>query len=122
MAILANKNTRVVIQGGPAGVNAAKKMAEFCQLNKLPLNVLAFVFPPDTGKTYEIPYGSELISVPVYRTLGEAVKNHSGINTSLIYVGPDRAYNAAMEALKEPGIQLISMITEGVPEKDAKLL
>jgi ATP-citrate lyase alpha-subunit len=122
MAILANKNTRVVIQGGPAGVNAAKKMAEFCQLNKLPLNVLAFVFPPDTGKTYEIPYGSELISVPVYRTLGEAVKNHSGINTSLIYVGPDRAYNAATEAFKEPGIQLVSMITEGVPEKDAKLL
>ncbi len=122
MAILANKNTRAVIQGGPAGVNAAKKMAEFCQLNKLPLNVLAFVFPPDTGKTYEIPYGSELISVPVYRTIGEAVKNHSGINTSLIYVGPDRAYNAAMEALKEPGIELVSMITEGVPEKDAKIL
>ncbi|MHB8482319.1 MAG: citrate/2-methylcitrate synthase [Nitrospiria bacterium] len=122
MAILANKNTRVMIQGGPAGVNAAKKMAEFCQLNKLPLNVQAFVFPPDAGKTYEIPYGSELISVPVYKTVAEATKNHSGINTTLIYVGPDRAYHAAVEALKDPAIQLVSMITEGVPEKDAKLL
>jgi ATP-citrate lyase alpha-subunit len=122
MSILANKNTRVMIQGGPAGVNAAKKMAEFCQLNKLPLNVLAFVFPPDAGKTYEIPYGSELISVPVYKTVAEAAKNHAGINTTLIYVGPDRAYNAATEALKDPNIQLVSMITEGVPEKDAKLL
>lgn len=111
-----------MIQGGPAGVNAAKKMAEFCQLNKLPLNVQAFVFPPDAGKTYEIPYGSELISVPVYKTVAEATKNHTGINTTLIYVGPDRAYNAAVEALKEPNIQLVSMITEGVPEKDAKLL
>jgi ATP-citrate lyase alpha-subunit len=122
MSILANKNTRVMIQGGPAGVNAAKKMAEFCQLNKLPLNVQAFVFPPDSGKTYEIPYGSELISVPVYKTVAEATKNHTGINTTLIYVGPDRAYNAAAEALKDPNIQLVSMITEGVPEKDAKLL
>jgi ATP-citrate lyase alpha-subunit len=122
MSILANRNTRVMIQGGPAGVNAAKKMAEFCQLNKLPLNVLAFVFPPDAGKTYEIPYGSELISVPVYKTVAEATKNHAGINTTLIYVGPDRAYNAAVEALKDPNIQLVSMITEGVPEKDAKLL
>ncbi|MBI3593444.1 MAG: ATP citrate lyase [Nitrospirae bacterium] len=122
MAILANKNTRVMIQGGPAGVNAAKKMAEFCQLNKLPLNVQAFVFPPDAGKTYEIPYGSELISVPVYKTVGEATRNHTGINTTLIYVGPDRAFNAATEALKEPSIQLVSMITEGVPEKDSKLL
>ena len=122
MAILANKNTKVMIQGGPAGVNAAKKMAEFCQLNKHPLNVLAFVFPPDAGKTYEIPYGSELISVPVYKTVSEAAKAHAGINTTLIYVGPDRAYNAAMEALKDPSIQLVSMITEGVPEKDTKLL
>ena len=30
MSILANKDTRVVIQGGAAGVNAARRMAEFC--------------------------------------------------------------------------------------------
>ena len=122
MSILANKSSRVVIQGGPAGLNAAKKMGEFCQLNKLPLNISSFVFPPDAGKTYEIPYGSELISVPVYKSVREAAKSHPDINTSLIYVGPDRAYNAAKEALDAPGIQLVSMITEGVPEKDAKLL
>ncbi|HET6370900.1 MAG TPA: ATP citrate lyase, partial [Nitrospiria bacterium] len=122
MSILANKETRVVIQGGPAGVNAARRMAEFCHLCRLPLNVLAFVFPPDAGKTAEIPYGAELISVPIFKTVAEATAAFPAINTSLIYVGPDRAFGAAMEALKDDHIKLVSMITEGVPEKDSKIL
>ncbi|MEW6323876.1 MAG: citrate/2-methylcitrate synthase [Nitrospirota bacterium] len=122
MSIVATKETRVVIQGGPAGVNAARRMAEFCHLIKQPFTVSAFVFPPDAGKTVELPYGSQLISVPVYKTIAEATAKHPEINTSLVYVGPDRAYGAALEALNDERIRLVSMITEGVPEKDAKLL
>jgi ATP-citrate lyase alpha-subunit len=122
MSIIANRNTRVVIQGGPAGVNAARRMAEFCHLIKAPLTVQAFVFPPDAGKTSEIPFGAELISIPIYKNTAEATQNHPTLNTSLIYVGPDRAFGAAKEALADPHIQLVSMITEGVPEKDSKML
>ncbi len=122
MSIVANRETRVVIQGGPAGVNAARRMAEFCHLTRNPLNVLAFVFPPDAGKTAEIPLGSELCSVPIYASVSAAVAAHPEINASLIYVGPDRAYKAAMDAMAAPNIRLVSMITEGVPEKDAKRL
>ncbi|RMH03348.1 MAG: ATP citrate lyase [Nitrospirae bacterium] len=122
MSILATKDTYVVIQGGPAGVNAARRMAEFCYMIKRPLNVLAFVYPPDAGKTNEIVYGSELVVVPVYKTIAEATAQHPAINTSLVYIGADRAYAAAKEALDDPRIRVVSMITEGVPEKDAKLL
>jgi ATP-citrate lyase alpha-subunit len=122
MSIVATKDTRVVIQGGPAGVNAARRMAEFCHLIKQPFIVSAFVFPPDAGKTAELPYGNRLISIPVYKTVAEATSKHPEINTSLVYVGPDRAHAATMEALNDENIRLVSMITEGVPEKDAKLL
>ncbi len=122
MSILANKETRVVIQGGPAGINAAKRMGEFSHLSQIPLNVLAFVFPPDAGKTVEIPCGPSLLSVPVYKTIAEATAAHPTLNTSLVYVGPDRAFRGAMEALNDPHIKVVSMITEGVPEKDAKRL
>jgi ATP-citrate lyase alpha-subunit len=122
MSILANKDTRVVIQGGQAGVNAARRMAEFCFLTKRNFYVEAFVYPPDAGKTYEIQFGSGLIAVPIYKTVAEATKNHPSLNTTLVYVGADRACKAAMEALDDPKIKLVSMITEGVPEKDAKLL
>ena len=122
MSILVNKDTRIVIQGGAAGVNAARRMAEFCYLIKRPLSVEAFVYPPDTGKTNEIPFGSGLLAIPVYRTVAEATRNHPQINTSLVYIGADRAMAGGLEALNDPKVQLVSMITEGVPEKDAKIL
>src|SRR5574339_458929 len=122
MSILANKDTRVVIQGGQAGVNAARRMAEFCYLIKRQLNVEAFVYPPDAGKTNEIPYGSGLLAIPIYRTVADATKHHPQINTSLVYIGADRAMAAGLEAINNEKIQLVSMITEGVPEKDAKIL
>ncbi|HJR75506.1 MAG TPA: citrate/2-methylcitrate synthase [Nitrospiraceae bacterium] len=122
MSILANKDTRVVVQGGAAGVNAARRMAEFCYLIKRPLNVEAFVYPPDAGKTNEIPYGSGLLAIPIYRTVADATKHHPQINTSLVYIGADRAMAAGLEAINDEKIQLVSMITEGVPEKDAKIL
>ena len=102
--------------------NAARRMAEFCYLIKRPLNVEAFVYPPDAGKTNEIPYGSGLIAIPVYKSIAEATKNHPTINTSLVYIGADRAMKGGMEALDDSHIKVVSMITEGVPEKDAKLL
>ena len=76
MSILANKDTRVVIQGGAAGLNAARRMAEFCYMIKRPLNVDAFVYPPDSGKTNEVPYGSGLMTVPVYKSVAEATASH----------------------------------------------
>ncbi len=122
MSIVANKDTRVVIMGGPAGTNAAKKMAEFCHLSRIPFNVLGFVFPPDAGKTIEIRSGVTLYAVPVYKTLAEATTANHEINTALIYMGPDRAFGGAMDAISNVNIKVISMITEGVPEKDAKKL
>lgn len=122
MAIVANDNTKVVILGGQAAVNAARRMGEFCHLCRLPFYVEAFVYPPDAGKTYDIPVGSQIVAVPIYASLGDATAAHGGINTALVYIGPARAAAAAMEAMDNPNIKSISMITEGVPEKDAKLM
>ena len=122
MSILATKDTHVVIQGGVAGVNAARRMAEFRYMNKQPLNVSAFVYPPDAGKTNEIVCGTELVAIPIYKTVADATAAHPEINTSLVYIGANRAYEGTMDALNDSKIKTVSMITEGVPEKDAKLL
>jgi ATP-citrate lyase alpha-subunit len=122
VSILANKDTRAVIIGGVAGVNAAKRMAQFDFLINRPLTVQAFVYPPEAGQQKEIFRGGELKNVTVYSALGTAVQEHPEINTALIYIGASRGYQAAKEAIESPGIKLISMITEGIPEKDAKRL
>src|SRR5579885_745304 len=108
MSILANKDTHVVIQGGAAGLNAARRMAEFCYMIKRPLNVDAFVYPPDAGKMNEVPYGSGLLTIPVYKSVAEATAHHPQLNTSLVNIGGDRPLAAAMEALTNPKIQLVS--------------
>ena len=54
MSILATKDTHVVIQGGVAGVNAAKRMAEFRYMIKNPLNLSAFVYQPDAFNNNEV--------------------------------------------------------------------
>ncbi len=122
MSILATKDTHVVIQGGLAGVNAARRMGEFRYMIKQPLNVSAFVYPPDAGKTNEVVCGNQPVMIPIYKTIAEATANHPEINTSLVYVGADRAFASAKEALDDAKINAVSMITEGLPEKDAKLL
>ena len=113
MSILATKETHVVIQGGVAGVNAARRMGEFRHMIQQPINVSAFVYPPDAGKTNEIVCGNRLLTIPVYKTIAEATANHPEINTSLVYIGADRAYAGTKEALDNPSIQVVSMITEG---------
>jgi len=122
VSILANRDTRVVIIGGVAGLNAARRMAQFDFLVNRPLTVQAFVYPPEEGQQKEIYRGGELKNVPVYSSLEEALAENPGINTALIYIGANRAYTAAKEALEASSIKLVSMITEGVPEKDAKRL
>lgn len=120
MSILANKDTSVVILGGPAGISAAKKMAEFAHLTSSDFQVKAFVFPPDAGKSADITVGNQIVSVPVYGSLEDATKEQD-VNTVLVYVAPNRATKATLEAFDNDKIKVISMITEGVPEKDAKL-
>ncbi len=122
MSIVINKETRAVIIGGAAGVNAAKKMAEFDFLAKRPLTVQAFVYPPEEGQQKEIFLGGELKNVKVYSTLEEALTQNPQINTALVYLGASRATKATEEALESENIGLVSVITEGVPEKDAKKL
>jgi len=122
MSIIADENTRVVILGGQAGINAAKRMGEFCHLIQKPFYVEAFVYPPDAGKTADVNVGSQIIPVPIYKTLDDATKAHPSINTALIYIGANRAATAAIECMDNKSIKSISMITEGVPEKDAKLM
>jgi len=122
VSILANRDTQVVIIGGVAGLNAARRMAQFDFLINRPLSVQAFVYPPEEGQQKEIYRGGELKNVPVYSSLEDALAENPGINTALIYIGANRAYQAAKEALEASSIKLVSMITEGVPEKDAKRL
>ncbi|MFC1466344.1 MAG: succinate--CoA ligase subunit alpha [Candidatus Brachytrichaceae bacterium NZ_4S206] len=105
MSILADKNTRLIVQGitGREGDFHARQMHAYSPI------VVGGVTPGKGGMVTD--YG-----VPVFDTVGQAVRE-VGANASVIYVPARFAPDAIMEAA-DAGIKLIVCITEGIPVID----
>ncbi len=104
MAILVNKDTRLLVQGitGKDGSFHAKQMLDYGT------NVVAGVTP---GKGGQREHG-----IPVFNTVREAV-GQTGANVSIIYVPARLAPDAILEAA-DAGIPLIVCISEHIPALD----
>jgi len=104
MSILADKNTRVIVQGitGSEGSFHAQQMIEYGT------QVVAGITPGKGGTVH--------LGLPVYNTVAEAVQNHQA-NATAIFVPPAFAADAILEAA-DAGIKLIVCITEGIPVND----
>ncbi|HEX7498950.1 MAG TPA: succinate--CoA ligase subunit alpha [Polyangia bacterium] len=104
MAILANSQTRVVVQGltGTAGSFHAKQMRDYGTA------VVGGVTPGKGSTVYE--------GFPIYDTVSQAV-TATGANASVIFVPPFGSADAILEAAGA-GIELIVCITEGIPVLD----
>jgi len=104
MAILADKNTRLLVQGitGREGSFHTKQMIDYGT------NVVGGITP---GKGGEWVHGK-----PVFDTVKKAV-DATGANSSIIYAPAGVAPDAIYEAVNA-GIALIVCITEGIPILD----
>ena len=104
MAVLLNQSTKVIVQGmtGKQGSFHAKSMIEYGT------QVVAGVTP---GKG-----GQEVLGVPIYDTMKEAVEATQA-SASVIFIPAPFVYSAALEAI-DSGIELLTIITEGVPVRD----
>lgn len=104
MAILADKNTRLLVQGitGREGSFHTKQMIDYGT------NVVGGITP---GKGGEWVHGK-----PVFDTVKKAI-DATGANSSIIYAPASVAPDAIYEAV-DAGIELIVCITEGIPILD----
>lgn len=105
MAVLINKDTKVVVQGITGGMGRTHTAL----MKKYGTNIVAGVTP---GKG-----GQEVEGIPVYDSVSEAVEK-TGANCSVIFVPPYLCLDAALEAI-DADVPLISVITEGLPPQDA---
>ena len=108
MAILINKETKVLVQGvtGREGEFHTRQMLDYGT------NVVAGVTPGKGGQFIE--HGDD--TVPVFNTVAEAVAM-TGADTSVIFVPPPFGADAIFEAI-DAGIHGIVCITEGIPIQD----
>ena len=104
MAVLLDKSTKVIVQGmtGKQGSFHAKSMIDYGT------QVVAGVTP---GKG-----GQEVFGVPIYDTMKEAVEATQA-TASVVFIPAPFVYSAALEAI-DSGINLLTIITEGVPVRD----
>jgi len=104
MAVLVDKNTRLIVQGitGKEGTYHAKGAADYGTV------VVGGVTPGKGGTTHE--------GWPVFNTVAEAVEK-TGANATVIFVPPPFVADAILEA-EDASIPLIVAITEGIPTLD----
>ena len=104
MAILIEKNTKILVQGftGKIGSFHAEEMINYGS------NIVGGVTPGKGGQTH--------LKLPVFNTVKEAVKN-TGATTSILFVPPAFAADSAMEAA-DAGIKTCVAITDGIPSHD----
>lgn len=104
MAILVDRQTRVVCQGmtGWAGTHYTGSMMKYGT------NVVAGVTPGKGGRVH--------LDLPVFDTVAQA-KRETGANTSMIFVPPATAAAAMIEAI-EAELPLVVALTERVPVLD----
>ena len=104
MAIWADKNTRVIVQG----ITGREGTFHAIQCRDYGTQIVGGVTPGKGGTTHE--------GFPVFNSVDDARKQ-AGANCSLIFVPPPFAADAVMEAC-DAGIELIVCITEGIPVND----
>jgi len=104
MAILIDKNSRVLVQGitGQVGSFQTKVMKEYGT------DIVAGVTP---GKG-----GMKVHEIPVYDFVEEALQSHE-VDAAISFVPARLAKDAALEAI-DGGIRFLVVTTEGIPDQD----
>lgn len=110
MAIFVNSDTKLIVQGitGSAGSFHAGQCMDYGT------KIVGGVTPGRGGQTWENPSGKG--TAPVFDTVADAVRE-TGANTSVVFVPPPFAGDAVLEAV-DAGVELVVVITEGIPVMD----
>ncbi|NBR39848.1 MAG: succinate--CoA ligase subunit alpha [Alphaproteobacteria bacterium] len=110
MAILINKETKIIVQGltGKTGTFHTEQALAYHNTQ-----MVAGTHPKKGGQEWTSESGK---SLPLYASVAEA-KDATAANASVIYVPPAGAADAIIEAI-DAEIELITCITEGVPVMD----
>jgi len=105
VAILVNKDTKVLVQGITGGYGG--NHTRWCM--QYGTQIVAGVTPGKGGQKFED-------KVPIFDTVSDAVQKTQA-DASMIFVPPPFAADAILEAI-DAGVKLVICITEGIPAND----
>lgn len=105
MSILLDKDTRVIVQG----MTGREGSLRTAFMKGYGTKVIAGVTPGRGGE--------EVIGIPVYNTVKEAIKNHGMVDASVTFIPGPGLKGAVLEAI-DAGVKLIVSPVERVPVHD----
>ncbi|MCD0442526.1 succinate--CoA ligase subunit alpha [Glycomyces sp. A-F 0318] len=109
MAIFLNENSKVIVQGmtGSEGMKHTRRML------KAGTEIVGGVNPRKAGTKVDV----DGVSLPVFASVSEAMAE-TGANASVVFVPPAFSKAAVVEAI-DAEIELVIVITEGIPVHDS---
>ncbi|NED95026.1 succinate--CoA ligase subunit alpha [Phytoactinopolyspora alkaliphila] len=112
MAIFLNENSKIIVQGitGAEGTKHTQRML------KSGANVVGGVNARKAGQELDFTEFKRDAVLTVYGTVAEAMEK-TGANVSVVFVPPKFTKDAVIEAV-DAGIELLVVITEGIPVHD----
>lgn len=114
MSIFLNKDSKVIVQG----ITGGEGTKHTALMLKAGSNIVGGVNARRAGETVEhVDADGNDVTLNVYGTVDEAMKE-TGATVSVMFVPPKFAKAAAMEAI-EAEIELLVVITEGIPVQDS---
>ncbi len=113
MAIFLTKDSKVIVQG----ITGSEATAHTARMLKAGTQILGGVNARKAGtKVAHKDANGDDIELPVFGTVVEAIEK-TGATVSIIFVPPKFAKDAIIEAI-DAGIELLVVITEGIPVQD----
>ncbi|MFW9785432.1 MAG: ATP citrate synthase, partial [Candidatus Heimdallarchaeota archaeon] len=120
---LFNEETQAIIYGLQAA--PVQRMLDFdyvCRRKKP--SVAAMIRPTQEAAVayHKAFWGSKEVVIPVYKTLNMAIKKHPNVDVMINFASFRSAYETSKEALESNTIRVVTIIAEGVPERQSRLL
>ncbi|MFX1326671.1 MAG: citrate/2-methylcitrate synthase [Promethearchaeota archaeon] len=120
---LFNEDTQAIIYGLQAA--PVQRMLDFdyvCRRKKP--SVAAMIQPTQEAAVafHKAFWGSKEVVIPVYKTLNMAIKKHPNADVLINFASFRSAYDTSKEALESNTIRVITIIAEGIPERQSQLL
>jgi succinyl-CoA synthetase alpha subunit/citrate synthase len=118
--LLFDGNTQALIFGNQA--RAVQRMLDFDYLCRRPLPSVAAVIDPAGAARGSMPvfFGRKEILIPVYNNLALAAQMHPAADVLINFASQRSAYQVTIEALRIPQIRTVTIIAEGIPERQAR--
>ena len=120
---LFDRNTQAIIYGFQR--NPIQRMLDFDFVSKREKpSVTAIIRPTQVAAIsyHKVFWGNKEIVIPIYKTLGLAMKNHPRADVMINFASFRSSYETSKEALESETIRTVVIIAEGIPERQSREL